>query len=220
VTGKGARTRQRPDAKRVFLPKFAGTALASESGEAKPDMSEETETEKTPAAEPAKAGGGSKLLPIMLIMNTALIGGVLFFVMKKPAAAPAATGEHAAAAEGEEKGEHGEGDGEHGKGAFAAPGPILKLENFVIQLKTVDTDRYVRLAFDLEVGNEKDKEAVTAHMSHIRDLVIQYFADRTLDELRGSEAMERTKATLIKRIDDIVPGHRIKNIFVTDFIVQ
>ena len=179
-------------------------------------MSEETETKEAPAEKP-KGGGGSKLLPIMLIMNTALIGGVLFFVMKKPAAAPAAGGEHAAAAEGEDKGEHGEGKE---KGGFTPPGPILKLENFVIQLKTVDTDRYVRLAFDLEVGNDKDKEAVTAHMSHIRDLVIQYFADRTLDELRGSEAMERTKATLIKRIDEIVPGHRIKNIFVTDFIVQ
>jgi flagellar protein FliL len=176
-------------------------------------MSEATETKEAPAEKPK--GGGSKLLPIMLIMNTALIGGVLFFVMKKPAAAPAA-GEHAAAAEGEEK---GEGEGKE-KGGFTPPGPILKLENFVIQLKTVDTDRYVRLAFDLEVGNDKDKEAVTAHMSHIRDLVIQYFADRTLDELRGSEAMERTKATLIKRIDEIVPGHRIKNIFVTDFIVQ
>ena len=178
-------------------------------------MSEATETKEAPAEKP-KGGGGSKLLPIMLIMNTALIGGVLFFVMKKPAAAPAPGGEHAAAAEGEEK---GQGEGKE-KGGFTPPGPILKLENFVIQLKTVDTDRYVRLAFDLEVGNDKDKEAVTAHMSHIRDLVIQYFADRTLDELRGSEAMERTKATLIKRIDEIVPGHRIKNIFVTDFIVQ
>jgi flagellar FliL protein len=175
-------------------------------------MSEATESKEAPA-EKAK-GGGSKLLPIMLIMNTALIGGVLFFVMKKPAAAPGPGGEHAATAEGEEKGESKE------KGGFTPPGPILKLENFVIQLKTVDTDRYVRLAVDLEVGNAKHKEAVTAHMSHHRDLVIQYFADRTLDELRGSEAMERTKATLIKRIDDIVPGHRIKNIFVTDFIVQ
>ena len=119
-----------------------------------------------------------------------------------------------------DKGEEGAASGEHAKGGFAPPGPILKLENFVIQLKTVDTDRYVRLAFDLEVGSETDKEAVTAHLSHIRDLVISYFADRTLDELRGSEAMERTKATLIKRIDEIVPGRRIKNIFITDFIVQ
>ena len=104
--------------------------------------------------------------------------------------------------------------------AFKPPGPILKLENFVIQLKTVDQDRYVRLAFDVEVATEDDKNAIVAHLSHIRDLVIAFFADRTLDELRGSEAMERTKATLIKKIDEIVPGKRIKNLFITDFIVQ
>jgi flagellar FliL protein len=185
-------------------------------------MSEESAKETTDAPKPS----GSKLLPIMLVMNTALVGGVLFFVMKKPAAAPAK--EHAAAAEGAEggeeaKGEAGEakaGEGKDGKKGYVAPGPILKLENFVIQLKTVDADRYVRLAFDIEVGTEQDKEAMTAHLSHIRDMVITYFADRTLDELRGSEAMERTKATLIKRIDDVVPGRRIKNLFITDFIVQ
>jgi flagellar protein FliL len=188
-------------------------------------MSEESAKETTEAPKPS----GSKLLPIMLVMNTALVGGVLFFVMKKPAAAPAK--EQAAAGEGHEgggeaKGEHGaEGEGKEsagkdGKKGYVPPGPILKLENFVIQLKTVDADRYVRLAFDIEVGTEQDKEAMTAHLSHIRDLVITYFADRTLDELRGSEAMERTKATLIKRIDDVVPGRRIKNLFITDFIVQ
>jgi flagellar FliL protein len=184
-------------------------------------MSEDNSKETT--QEPVKASGG-KLLPIMLIMNTALIGGVLFLVMKKPAAATAQAASHAAA----EAAGHGEAagagepgkEGEPGKKGYVAPGPILKLENFVIQLKTVDTDRYVRLAFDLEVATEPDKDAVTAHLSHIRDLVITYFADRTLDELRGSEAMERTKATLIKRIDEIVPGRRIKNLFITDFIVQ
>jgi hypothetical protein len=32
--------------------------------------------------------------------------------------------------------------------------------------------------------------------------------------------MDRTKTLLAKRIDDVVPGRRIKNIFITDFIVQ
>ena len=183
-------------------------------------MSEDKEKQAT---EKPKSG---KLLPIMLVMNTALIGGVLFFVMKKPAPAAAGTqkegaAETAAAPGAEGKGEeHGEPSKDGKKGSYAPPGPILKLENFVIQLKTVDADRYVRLAFDIEVGNDLDKEAVQSHLSHIRDLVISYFADRTLDELRGSEAMERTKAILIKRIDEIVPGRRIKNLFITDFIVQ
>jgi flagellar FliL protein len=156
----------------------------------------------------ARRGGGfvGKLLPTVLLLNTALIGGVLVLVMKKPTAvAPAAA----------QATESGGGDFNR-----EAPGPILKLEDFVIQLKAVDTDRYVRLSFDLEVGSDADRDAVSARVSPIRDVVISYFADRTIDELRGSQAMERTKAILAKRIDDLVPGRRIKNIFITDFIVQ
>ncbi|HEY0713488.1 MAG TPA: flagellar basal body-associated FliL family protein [Polyangia bacterium] len=200
-------------------------------------MSEDKELEvasETSVAKKGGGGGGGKILPLLLIINTLLIGAVLFFLIKKPAAAPAvppkggehgetAEGEGGEAAEGEAKAEEGEGgEGGDGKkaGAHKKPGPILKLENFVIQLKTVDQDRYVRVAFDVEVGGEEDKNVLNEHMSHIRDLVIAYFADRTLDELRGSEAMERTKATLIKKIDDLVPGRRIKNLFITDFIIQ
>ncbi len=193
-------------------------------------MSEEKEPEEQAETDaPKKKGGGSKLLPLLLLINTLLIGAVLFFLIKRPAVAPA--DEHGDDPKGEHKAEGKEGEGEgHGEGkegegaakgmAFKPPGPILKLENFVIQLKTVDQDRYVRLAFDVEVATEDDKNAITAHMPHIRDLVIAYFADRTLDELRGSEAMERTKATLVKKIDELVPGRRIKNLFITDFIVQ
>ncbi len=181
-------------------------------------MEEKGELAGEKAAAEAGGKGGGKLMPIMLLLNTALMGGVLFYSMKRPAEQGAAGAKAAGAkAEGEAS-----GNGEHGGPAAGPPrpGPILKLENFVIQLKTVDADRYVRLAFDVEVGNEAEQAAVTAYLSPIRDVVISYFADRTLDELRGSEAMERTKATLIKRIDDIVPGHPIRKLYITDFIIQ
>jgi flagellar protein FliL len=155
-----------------------------------------------------RQGGGvvGKLLPSVLLLNTALIGGVLVLVLKRPVAVAPASAKGAEAVETESGRE--------------TPGPLLKLEDFVIQLKAVDTDRYVRLSFDLELGSEADQEIVAARISRIRDIVISYFADRTIDELRGSQAMDRTKALLAKRIDEVVPGRRIKNIFITDFIVQ
>jgi len=181
-------------------------------------MSEEAKAGETPAA-PAKSGG-SKMVPIMMVMNTLLVGGVLLFVMKKQA--PVAVGVPAAAAAA---GEHGEKPaegkpGEHGAGPTAGPGPMVKLENFVIQLKAVDSERYVRVAFDLELGAEPDKDVIQARLSHIRDSVISYFSDRTLDELRGSDGMDHIKQTLLKRLDGVVPGHRIKAVYITDFIVQ
>jgi flagellar FliL protein len=180
-------------------------------------MAEEANPAAAAAAAPAK--GGSKLVPIILIMNTLLMGGVLAMVLKKPGAAPAA----AAAAEGhgEEGGEHGEkGGGEKGGKKEEGPGPMVKLDNFVIQLKAADSERYVRVAFDLELKAEPDKDVVAARLSPIRDSIIAYFSDRNIEDLRGSQGMEHTKAELKKRLEEIVPGNRIKAVYVTDFIVQ
>ncbi len=170
----------------------------------------------TPAG--AKAPGKSKLVPLLLVMNTALMGAMLFFVMKRPAVAPdgdkkSAAGEHAGKeADEKEEGEHG--------GARGKPGPIVKLEPFVIQLRSVEAERYVRISFDLEIASAADEQAVKDRLSHIRDTVISYFSDRTLDELRGSDGMERVKQALLKRFDEVVPGRRIRSLFVTDFVMQ
>jgi len=174
-----------------------------------------TNEEAAPAPVPAPTPrlGGSKLVPLILVVNVAMMGAVLFMVMRKPSASAPAP----ASVEAPAPSEHGEAAaGGHGPG----PGPVLKLENFVIQLRGVDQDRYVRVAFDVEVTTDADKEVVQARLPQIRDSVITYFSDRTLDELRGSEGIERTKLALAKRLDEIVPGHRVLALYITDFIIQ
>jgi flagellar protein FliL len=204
-------------------------------------MAENTKEEEQPVAKPAEKA--NKLVPMILVANTVLMGAVLAVVLlrKPPAAAAPAVAqqastpagkpgeEGAAKGEGEGHGEaHGEGHGEgHGKGEPAgaadpngAPGPILKLENFIIQLRGTDTDRYVRVAFDLELGNEADRAAVQARMPHVRDAIISYFSDRALDELRGSEGMDRIKQAVSKKLDDILAAHRVKSVFITELVIQ
>jgi len=57
-------------------------------------------------------------------------------------------------------------------------------------------------------------------MPRIRDAVIGYLSDRTEDELRGSEGLAQMKSALAKKIDEIVPGHRVRGLFTTEFIIQ
>ena len=191
-----------------------------------------------PAAKPA--GGNNKLMPIILIVNTVLMGAVLAVVMlRKPpapvAAAHADHGEEDEKGKGKDKdkekegegGEHGAKSGEGGEhGAKeaekveGAPGPILKLENFIIQLRGSDSDRYVRVAFDLELTAESDRAPVVARMPHIRDSVISYFSDRSLDELRGSEGMDRIKTAVSKRLDEILAANRVRAVFITELVIQ
>jgi flagellar protein FliL len=176
-------------------------------------MSEKAKDEDDEVPVPAKKSG-SKVLPALAVLNTLLIAGVVVYVMKRPAApAPAAAGAAAVAAAEKPA-------GEHGKGGLEAPGPTLKLENFIIQLRTTESERYVRVAFDIELASEADRDGVVARTSQIRDAVISYFADRTLEELRGSDGMDHIKQALLKRLDDVVTGHRLRAIYITEFIVQ
>ncbi len=172
--------------------------------------------EAAAAQEPAsKAGGGNKLIFLILGMNVLMMGAVLFVVMRKPA------GPAPAHAETPPPSEKSEGPvGERGAPGTPKPGPILKLENFVIQLRGVDQDRYVRVSFDIEVAADIDRDAVQARLPQIRDSVISFFSDRTLDELRGSEGIERTKMSIMKRMEEIVPGRRVRALYITDFIIQ
>jgi len=189
-------------------------------------MSEEAA--ETPAdAAPAK--GGSKVLPIILVVNTLLLTGVLVFVMKRPSAQAAGKAEHGAQAEHGEKakGEHDEkAEGEHGEKGEGehpdpdGPGPTMRLDGFIVQVRSADGDRYAHLTVEIEVGSEGDKKAFESRMPRIRDAVIGYLSDRTEDELRGSEGLAQMKDALVKKIDEIVPGHRIHGLFTTEFIIQ
>jgi flagellar FliL protein len=174
--------------------------------------------EPAPAAAATPAKGGNKLVPIMLVANVAMMGVVIFMVMRKPSSASATPS--AEPASHEEKSEKGEGASPGGTPRAGALGPILKLENFVIQLRGIDQDRYVRVSFDMEVTSDPDREVVQARLPQIRDSVISYFSDRSLDELRGSEGIEKTKTAIMKRLEEIVPGRRVRALYLTDFIIQ
>jgi flagellar FliL protein len=178
------------------------------------------------AAAPA---GKSKALPILLVINTLLLTGVLIFVMKRPAAQ--AHGAAGAGAESKPAGEghgedHGESKeekppGEHGAGdEGGGPGPSVRFDNFTVQLKSLDVDRYAHLGLEIEVSDEATKGRVERKVAPIRDLILGYLSDRTPDELRGSEGLKQLKESLIKNLEELIPGHRIRAVYITDFIIQ
>jgi flagellar protein FliL len=180
---------------------------------------ENADIEAAPAAK-------SKMIPMLLGVNTLLVAGAVAFVLLKKPAAPAAAGaaeaEHASEGHGEakkEEGEHGgKGEGPGAKGGGV--GPIVALENFVVQLRAVESEKYAHITIEIELNDEKDKEVVGNYMPRIRDNIIGYLADRTADEMRGSEGMAAVKLEVLGRMQEVIPGRRVRNVYVTSFIVQ
>lgn len=158
---------------------------------------------------------GSKLVPILLVVNMLLVGAVLaVFLTRNPGAGGGGEKPAAAAAGGEEHGKAGEG----AKGAL--PGPTQKIADFVVHLRDPEADRYARVSFEVEVASEEDKAKLTGYMPRIRDAFIAYLSDRTLEELRGSESIARTKTALAERMGQLAPGVHVKGLYVTDLVIQ
>lgn len=163
-----------------------------------------------PADAAAKKPGSSKLVIILLAVNTLLTGGVLAYQFLRPAG-----GAKGAPSEKEEKA--------HAKAAEAkanAVGPTIRLADFTVHLRDTDADHYARVTFDLEVATDEDKNRVSLAIPRIRDVVIAYLADRSFDELRGSDALVRTKEHLLEKIKQTLPGTAVKGLYISDIVVQ
>lgn len=160
-------------------------------------------------AAPAPSSGGSKLVPALVGVNSVLVAVLVAMQLMRGGAGK---GEAAKDAHGEEKG---------GKAAASAlPGPTQRLADFVVHLRDPDADRFARVSFELEVATEEDKAKLAAFTPRIRDAFIAYLSDRTLEEMRGSEAIRRTKAALEAQLPDLAPNVKIRALYVTDLVIQ
>jgi flagellar FliL protein len=190
-------------------------------------------------AAPAKASGG-KLLPILVGVNSLLLVGVMGFLvlqLRQSQQLAVAGEEHGGKAteekkvekaepkepKGEEKAaEKGEGKAEGGaaEAVIGKGGPLVKIADFVVHLRNPDADRYARVSFEVEVYSEADKDRLLAQSVRVRDAFIGYLSDRSLEDLRGSEGLTRTKEALSTTLRQLLPDVRIRALYIADFVVQ
>jgi len=178
-------------------------------------------------SEPKKEGGGgggggsSKLLLGLLALNSLITVAVLVVVLLRtgaPKHPPLAAGGEPAAAKAEG---HGDPKGEKALADKAnLPGPIVKFPDFVVHLRDPEVDRYARLTIEVEVQDEKVREALTLRLPAIRDSFIAYLSDRSTADLRGSEAIARAKGELLERLKVSAPGLGLRGLYVTELVVQ
>jgi flagellar FliL protein len=153
-----------------------------------------------------------------MLVNSVLLAAVLALLVLrppvgalKPAAdgAPDVPGERAARKDDGKKPEKG-----------ALPGPVVKLPDFVVHLRDPEVDRYARISIEVEVADEKAKEALASRLPAVRDSFITYLSDRTTADLRGGENIARAKSELAERLKQAAPGAPVRSIYVTELVVQ
>ncbi len=166
--------------------------------------------------EKEKSGGGG-LLPIInlvLLVLVLAIGGFIAWKMismdkppEKPADQQVTQTDETKIPEPEEENPD-------------APPVFMDMDNITVNLADTDQSRFLRTKIKLEVRNEEAKTKVSENMVKIKDLVITMLASKKFSEIRTPQGKYKLKEDLVYRMNRIIGGKPIKDIYFTDFVSQ
>ncbi len=171
-------------------------------------MAEKKGTQKTP--ENPESGGKKKLLIIIIAVVLVLLIGVgagLFFFLNKEKAAekPSDPGMEVPVPE---------------LNKSSDIGPMVDIEEFIVNIISAESNHYVKASFTLELTNEMAKEEVSKRMPQIRDSILLLVGNKTYEELQDLQGKKQLKAELMSKLNAILQSGNVKSIYFTDFVVQ
>jgi flagellar FliL protein len=162
----------------------------------------------------------SKLMPIFLAVNSLMMLGLVALQFLKSGGEDVDTNAPAPSHQAPPPPATAGGEPLDPKTGLPMRGPTIGLGEYVVHLRNPDMDRYARFEFQAQLGRDSDIEYVKIMQPEIRDRFIAYLNDRSLEELTGSAGLEKVKSDLFERLDTIIPGRRVKAIFLTEFVIQ
>ncbi len=99
-------------------------------------------------------------------------------------------------------------------------GPMVEVDNFIINLLDMDTSRYLKAKISLEVSTPQTAEEIQARMSQIRDAILLLAGNKTYAELRDLQGKMQLRAELLGHINALLETGQVKKIYFTDFVIQ
>mgnify|MGYP006279040285 CR=1 FL=1 len=99
-------------------------------------------------------------------------------------------------------------------------GPLVELEDFVVNITDRENTRYLKVSITLEAANKKTKSEVDNRLPQVRDTIIFQISGKTYDQLRDLQGKKQLQAELIQSLNQLLDKGRIKRLFFTEFVVQ
>ncbi len=102
----------------------------------------------------------------------------------------------------------------------ATIGPIINIDEFVVNIISADTPHYVKASLSLELDNALTQPEAEQRMAQIRDAVLLLIGNKTFEELQDLQGKKQLKAELKSRINSFFKTGSVKAIYFTNFVVQ
>lgn len=156
--------------------------------------------------EPKKKSRKGLILVLLLVLVLGGAGAGTFAFMKLRSA------------KGAEKAE-----GAHAAEAPAAEPGVISLEPFVTNLAGEDSDRYVKCTIRLELDRKETADKVRADdlsITRLRDRVLTLLTSKRFAEVASAEGKERLRDEIRARVEPLLAGGKVREVYYTEFLVQ
>ncbi|OGQ94843.1 MAG: hypothetical protein A2521_11245 [Deltaproteobacteria bacterium RIFOXYD12_FULL_57_12] len=113
--------------------------------------------------------------------------------------------------------------GGHGGGAPPAAnqiGPVVDMDEFVVNLLDVDTNRYLKAKITIELDKPEAAAEIQANMAQVRDAVLLLTGNKTYAELRDLQGKMQLRAELISHLNTLLKKGQVKKVYFTNFVIQ
>lgn len=156
-------------------------------------MSEKKTAEKADASSPAK-----KKPPMMIIVvAVALIALVGSFVVGKSVSAK-------------------------GKEKKVEKGPVIVLDEFLVNLGDPGGDHFLKVTVGLELTRKSGKtaESMKEEIAPVRDAVLASLSSKTREALAPPAGREKLKGEIMKKVNDEFGEKLVQGVYFTNFVTQ
>jgi flagellar FliL protein len=101
-----------------------------------------------------------------------------------------------------------------------AIGPLVPINEFLINLLDKDNSRYLKATMTIEVDSEEAAEEIQTRMPQIRDAILLMTSNKTFAELHDLQGKMQLRAELIGHLNTLLAKGQVKHIYITNFVIQ
>ena len=99
-------------------------------------------------------------------------------------------------------------------------GPIYPLDQFIVNLVSNASSRYLKCKIDLEMDSPELQQELDKKLPAIRDLIIRVLSSKTVEEIQTARGKEKLKEEIKRKINQILDTGEIRNVYFTEFVIQ
>lgn len=99
-------------------------------------------------------------------------------------------------------------------------GPLLKMEDFIVNIMHKDSTRFLRLGITLEAKDDESSKRINNRMPQITDGVLLMVGNKQFDQIKDLQGKLQLKADLLVHLNTLLGNNDVNDIFFTDFVVQ